>query len=201
MIRHIIFDIGNVLVAFQWEKKYKSFCSSPEELERLAKATVLSDMWKEYDRGVLSEDELMDGFIRNDPELESVIRTCLSSYRGMLRTYDYTVPWIKELKQNGYNVYYLSNMPAVAVRDCADDLEFIKETDGGILSYSERMVKPDPAIYYLLMERYGLRSEECVFLDDSEKNIKAARDLGMLGILFQNRGQACEELRKLGVEI
>ncbi|MBQ8814045.1 MAG: HAD family phosphatase [Lachnospiraceae bacterium] len=199
MIRHIIFDIGNVLVAFQWEKRFKSFCSSPEELERLAKATVLSDMWKEYDRGVLSEDELMDGFIRNDPELESVIRTCLSSYSGMLRTYDYTISWIKELKQNGYNVYYLSNMPAVAVRDCADDLEFIRKTDGGILSYSERMVKPDPAIYYLLMERYGLRPEECVFLDDSEKNIKTACALGMQGILFQNKEQACEELRKLGV--
>ena len=141
----------------------------------------------------------MDGFIRNDPELAPVIRTCLSSYRGMLRTYDYTVPWIKELKQKGYGVYYLSNMPAVAIRDCADDLKFIEETDGGILSYREQIIKPEPAIYRLLMERYDLRPEECVFLDDSEKNIKTACDLGMHGILFQNKAQACENLRKLGV--
>jgi len=197
MIRHIIFDIGNVLAAFQWEKKFKSFCSSPEEFERLAGATVYSEMWKELDKGVLSESELMDGFIRNDPELESLIRAVLSSYSGMIGLYDYTISWIRELKEKGYNIYYLSNMPEIAMRDCAQELNFLEETVGGILSYREKMVKPDPAIYRLMMERYGLKAEECVFLDDSEKNIKSACDLGMQGVLFQNKGQACEELRRL----
>lgn len=198
MIRHIIFDIGNVLAAFQWKKKFKSFCSSPEEFERLAGATVYSEMWKELDKGVLSESELMDGFIRNDPELESLIRAVLSSYSGMIGLYDYTISWIRELKEKGYNIYYLSNMPEIAMRDCAQELNFLEETDGGILSYREKMVKPDPAIYRLMMERYGLKAEECVFLDDSEKNVKTACDLGMSGILFQNKAQACEELRRLG---
>jgi putative hydrolase of the HAD superfamily len=200
MIRHIIFDIGNVLAAFQWEKKFRPFCSSPEEFERLAGATVHSEMWKELDKGVLSERTLMEGFVRNDPELESLIRSVLSSYSGMIGLYDYTIFWIKELREKGYSVYYLSNMPEIAMRDCVEELKFLEETDGGILSYREQMVKPEPAIYRLLLERYGLKAEECVFLDDSEKNIKAACNVGIHGILFQNKELACEELCRLGVD-
>ena len=109
MIRHIIFDIGNVLAAFQWEKRFKSFCGSPEELERLAGATVHSEMWKELDKGVLSERTLMEGFVRNDPELESLIRSVLSSYSGMIGLYDYTISWIKELKERTGHVVVASS--------------------------------------------------------------------------------------------
>ena len=199
MIRHIIFDIGNVLAAFQWEKKFRPFCSSPEEFERLARATVHSEMWKELDKGLLSQSELMDGFVRNDPELESLIRSALSSYRGMIGLYDYTISWIRELKEKGYSVYFLSNMPEIAMRDCAEELNFLEETDGGILSYREKIVKPDPAIYRLMMERYGLKAEECVFLDDSEMNVRAAHREGMKGIVFCGKEQACEEMRRIGM--
>ena len=201
MIRNIIFDIGNVLVAFQWKKYYKSFGYTEEIQERLAKATVLSEMWNEYDKGALTEQQLLDAFVRNDPQLEPVIRECLSCIDGMLHMYDYTIPWIKQLKQNGYSVYYLSNMSAAATRDCAKDLAFVNETDGGILSFRERMIKPDPAIYQLLMERYSLKPEECLFVDDTEKNIFGARNVGMQGVLFRNKEQACEEMRNFGVNI
>ena len=70
MIRTIISDIGNVLSGFTWYDFYKSKGYSEEMVERLAKATVKSDIWKEYDRGVLSEEEILNRFIANDPELE-----------------------------------------------------------------------------------------------------------------------------------
>lgn len=200
MIKNIIFDIGNVLMAFQWDKKIRQYGYPEEILFRVARATVLSDMWKEYDRGVLSEDELMEVFIKNDPEMAEPIRKCVGDYIGMLRMYDYTIPWIRELKEKGYRVYYLSNMPQIAERDCAEEFVFIKETDGGILSYKERMVKPDPAIYQVLLERYGLDPDECVFVDDSAANVKGACDVGMQGIVFGSREQVCEELCKLGVK-
>lgn len=199
MIRNIIFDIGNVLVAFQWDKKIRQYGYPEEVLERVAKATVLGDMWKEYDRGVLSESELMEAFIRKDPEIADAIRKCVGDYSGMLRMYDYTLSWIRELKQKGYRVFYLSNMPEIATRDCAKELAFTEETDGGILSYTERLVKPDPAIYQVLLDRYNLDPCECVFVDDSEKNIEAACQEGMHGIVFHSKEQVCEELRMLGV--
>ena len=200
MIRNIVFDIGNVLVAFRWKDYFADFGYDNETLERLAKATVLSEKWNEYDKGVLSEKEIWDEFIKNDPELKPVILNCLSRITGLLKMYDYTIPWIKELQEKGYKVYYLSNMSSFACRDCGEDLAFLSLTDGGILSWEEKVIKPDPAIYQLLLERYNLKPEECVFLDDTEKNVISARNMGMQSIVFQNKEQACMELRKLGVD-
>ena len=73
--------------------------------------------------------------------------------------------------------------------------------DGGILSHRDKLIKPDPAIYALLLERFGLRAEECVFLDDTPVNIEAGRKLGIQGIVFQTREQAVRELREMGLEV
>ena len=62
------------------------------------------------------------------------------------------------------------------------------------------MIKPDPAIYKLLLSRYGLKAEECVFLDDTPANVEAAKALGMQGIRFLDKEQAEAELQKMGVE-
>ncbi len=199
MIRNIIFDIGNVLVAFRWREYFAEFGYSQDVYDRLCKATAMNPVWNEYDRGVWTEEEVLQGFIAADPELEPQIRETLSDLKGLLVMYDYAVEWVKELKEKGYGVYYLSNFSDPACRDCGDQLDFLPYMDGGILSYLERVIKPDAAIYELLMERYGLKAEECVFLDDTEKNIKGALAVGMQGIVFKNKAQAVEELRKMGV--
>lgn len=200
MIRNIVFDIGNVLVAFRWREYFAEFGYSQEINDRLAKATTLSDMWNEYDRGRLTEEEILQGFIANDPELEPQIRETLSSLKGLLVMYDYAVDWVRELKEKGYGVYYLSNYSWPAYRDCKEELGFIPYMDGGILSYRDKVIKPDAEIYNLLLERFSLKAEECVFLDDTEKNIKGAQAVGMHGIIFKNKEQAVEELGKMGVK-
>lgn len=80
-------------------------------VERLAKATVGSDIWKEYDRGVLSEEEILNRFIANDPELEEDLHKTLANVRGIMERYDYAIPWIEELKAKGYQFLVLSNFP------------------------------------------------------------------------------------------
>ena len=94
----------------------------------------------------------------------------------------------------------LSNFAAKAYTDCQDALGFLDYVDGGILSYRDKMVKPEPGIYRLLLERYDLKPEECVFLDDTEKNLEAAEAFGIYTIHFKNKEQAEEELKKIGVE-
>ncbi|MDE6673644.1 MAG: HAD family phosphatase, partial [Acetatifactor sp.] len=74
MIRNIIFDIGNVLAAWRWKEYYEELNYSPEITDRLAKATVLSPMWEEFDRGALDEEALLNRFIENDPDLAEEIR-------------------------------------------------------------------------------------------------------------------------------
>ena len=199
MVRNIVFDIGNVLVAFRWREYFAEFGYSQETYDRLCKATALSPVWNEYDRGAWTEEEVLQAFIANDPEIEPQIRETLSNLKGLLVMYDYAVDWVKELKAKGYGVYYLSNYSWPAYRDCEEELAFIPYMDGGILSYREKVIKPEAAIYNLLMDRYGLKAEECVFLDDTEKNINGALAVGMQGIVFKNKEQAIEELCKMGV--
>lgn len=200
MIRNIIFDIGNVLAAWRWREYYESLNYSPEITERLARATVLSPMWEEFDRGEMDEDVLLGRFIENDPELAAEIRSVRDNIQGMLGRYDYAIPWLEELKSKGYKVYYLSNFSRIAHQRCLHALDFLPLMDGGILSYQEKLIKPEPAVYRLLLERYGLKAGECVFLDDTQRNVKEAVRQGMAGIVFRNQAQAIGELRALGVD-
>lgn len=199
MIKNIIFDIGNVLVAFRWKEFFHEFGYEEEIVERICKATVLSTMWQEYDRGVLSDDEILDGFIQNDPGIEQELRETLKNIDNMLAKYEYAIPWIKELKDKGYKVYYLSNFSKKAYVECGQVLDFLPFVDGGIFSYKVKQIKPDAAIYNLLLEKYNLVPEECVFLDDIKNNVDGAFATGMHGIWFQNKEQAIKELEILGV--
>lgn len=200
MIQNIIFDIGNVLLGFDYLSFFRSFGFKEEVVERLAKATAKSPDWNELDRGVLSYEEVVERFVKNDPQLETVIRNVFANLKGLLTRYEYAIPWIEELKSKGYKVYYLSNFFQKAEADCYETMDFLPYLDGGILSYRDKVIKPDKEIYELLLSRYGLKAQECVFLDDTAKNVEGAVKAGFHGIVFQNKKQACEELRKLGVD-
>ena len=200
MIRTIIFDIGNVLTDFRWKDFFAEKGYTGEVYERLCKATVTSPDWCEYDRGVLTEEEMLNRFVENDPGIEKEIREALRDTKGMVTPRDYAVPWVKELKSKGYQVLYLSNFSAKIERECADSLGFLPYTDGGILSYKDYVIKPRPEIYLLLLHRFGLDPDECVFLDDTQQNLDAAAEFGIHTILYTDRESALAELVKLGVE-
>ena len=78
-----------------------------------------------------------------------------------------------------------------------DVLDFLPHMDGGVFSCYVQLIKPDPEIYRTLMDKYDLKAEECVFIDDREENVVAARELGMQAIRFENYAQARGELELL----
>lgn len=200
MITTLIFDIGNVLADFAWEKFYRTLGFEEEILARVAKATVLNPLWNEYDRGVMSDEEILQGFIESDPEIEEEIRKAVRDVGDMVTRNDYAIPWIKELQGKGYRCLYLSNFSKRGHLECARALDFIPYMDGGILSYQEKLIKPMPEIYQLLIDRYALKAEECVFMDDTLPNLEAAEKFGIHTIHFKNKEQAVEELKRLGVD-
>ncbi|MBR6309020.1 MAG: HAD family phosphatase [Lachnospiraceae bacterium] len=194
MIKNVVFDIGNVLVEFGWKPFFQKFGITDEELDRIAKATVYAPIWNEIDRGVMSEEEILDKFIENDPGMEEKMREIYADFNGLLKIFDYTRGWIIDLKRRGYKVYCLSNMSFKAVRECWDALSFIEETDGYILSCDVKLTKPEPEIYEALFKKYNLKPEECVFFDDVQKNIDGANKAGMHAFLFTSVKQAEEDL-------
>lgn len=195
-IKNIIFDIGNVLAAFCWEKHFEQLGFSPVVYERVANATTRSKAWGEFDRGI-SEEEVLNLFIQNDPSVEKEIRQMFANISDTISMYDTTIPWIMDLKKRGYRVLVLSNLSNKTLHECAKDLKFLNYIDGGILSFRDGVVKPEPEIYQLLIDRYFLIPEECVFIDDREENIFAAKKFGMEGIVFSSYEQTSCELTEL----
>ena len=200
MIRNIVFDIGNVLSDFCWREFLENKGFDDAMIERLANATVRTEYWNEYDKGAMSEAEIMQAFVNCDPEIAEEIHRGFDNVAGMVRIRDYACDWVRELKGKGYHVYYLSNFARKTEEQCPDSLAFIPLMDGGILSYREKLIKPGEKIYNLLCSRYDLKPEESVFLDDTLKNIETARRLGWKGIHFTTKEQAISELRELGVD-
>ncbi len=201
MIRNIIFDIGNVLTDFRWKGFLEDQGFGEEMVERIARASVYSDTWCEFDRGVWETEQVIAAFVQNDPGIEREIYKAYADFAGMVTPRAYAIPWIKELKEKGYSVYYLSNFAHKAEVECADALTFMPYMDGGILSYRDKIIKPNAEIYELILSRYGLVAEESVFLDDTLANVEAAERAGIHGILFETKEQAEADLRKLGVAI
>lgn len=200
MIKNIIFDFGNVLVEYNIKEFMLKKGMSPEMVKRIMKASIMGPFWDEFDRGAITEEEAIAGFLSIDPEIEKELHIVFDNIKGMLTLRDFAIPWVKELKAAGYKVYYLSNYSKKAYDECADSIAFIEYMDGGVLSHRELLVKPNPEIYKRLISRYDLIPEECVFIDDTEKNVEVARELGMKGIVFTDKESAEIELQKYGVK-
>ncbi|NBK91609.1 HAD family phosphatase [bacterium 1XD21-13] len=199
-ITTIIFDLGRVLTGYGWEEYLGRIVPDPAAYEAVEQATFKSPVWVEHDKGLLSEDEEIQEFIAEAPEYEREIRAVYENLGECFWSLDYTVPWIQELKGKGYRVYALSNWPKHIYDQRGDRLDFLDLMDGYILSFQEHLIKPDERVYLRLMERYGIRPEEAVFLDDTRENVLAAEKLGIHGIVFSSQKQAREELLALGVK-
>lgn len=198
-IRTVVLDIGGVLVGFDFREFIMDKVHDEALTGRIIKASVLNPYWKEYDRGCMTDAEIMDHFCESDPEIADVIRSTFADIDGMLTRREESIPWIQALERAGYRVLVLSNYSRKALNGCPGANDFLAYVDGGILSYRDHVIKPDEDIYRLLMDRYGLKPEETVFVDDTQDNIDAATALGWSGVTWHDREQTCADLRALGV--
>ena len=196
-INTVIFDIGGVMVGLGRLHFFEQFGYSPQMCERLLSSTMKSPHWKELDRGVLTDEEVIDRFVKHAPELETEIRRSMENVHGIVYRLETSIPWIEELRESGRRVLYLSNYSMKVANDNEDAMDFLSHMDGGLLSCDYKVIKPDPAFYMILIEKYGLEPSECVFLDDLEDNLAAARSLGIHTILVKDHEQAAADLKAL----
>ena len=196
-VNTVIFDIGNVLAKFV-PKEYLETVGIPEEkIDEVLAAVVENDIWNEYDKGEMTQKEVLLRFIQASPELELEIRQAFRNLNGIVKRFDYTDAWINELKAKGYRVLYLSNISEKLFHECEAELDFVKEMDGGILSFEAKMIKPDAEIYEKIIAEYNLIPEQCIFIDDRNVNILAAGKAGFRTILFTSYEDVKEEMNKI----
>ena len=199
MIKNIIFDIGNVLADFRWPAMFRELGFTGEVFKRVADATVDSPWWPEYDRSRIPDEQIWENCCALAPGLEKEVLSVFENIGRICREYDYARAWIYRLKAAGYRVYLLSNFGRTSFELARQHFSFMDLVDGGVISYQVQEIKPDRAIFSALEEKYGLVPEECVFLDDSMKNVRAAKSYGYHGIFFENQALAVKKLEGMGV--
>ncbi len=198
MIKNVILDVGRVLVTWDPQEAMRKLGFDEKTMQKVSDATVNTPLWGEADRGVMSDEELLAAFCEKEPAYEKEIKLFWENINLALVQFDYTKDWIRELKAEGKKVYILSNYGAWSYQQtCDKTLDFLPLTDGGIFSYTVKKIKPEPEIYHMLLDKYQLKPEECVFFDDTEQNILAAEKEGIHGIWFHSIDQAKADLKKI----
>ncbi len=195
----VVFDIGNVLAAFDWKSFVDSFGFSDETADGIAKAIFMSSDWPQVDLGLKTDEELIEGFIKNAPHLNREIREIFTKWQYSVEEYSFSEEWVKELKAKGLRVFVLSNYGRTMFGYAKEHFRFLRHVDGGIISYSINKIKPDPAIYKALIDKYSIDPERAVFLDDLPANINAAAALGFNTILVSDHDAAVKGLAALGI--
>ena len=117
----------------------------------------------------------------------------------MLTMRPFAIPLIRGLKEAGYGVYYLSNYSRKAYEECAESLAFMPYMDGGLVSFRAGKTKPSPDMYRLFLDTCGLKAGECLFVDDTKENVRAAEALGFTGLVFTSFDRLMDDLGRLGV--
>ena len=197
-IKNVIFDIGEVLVDFAWREHMRTHLGFSEEaIAVLGEKWIGAPLWQELDRGALSETEVIERAREAVPEYAAEIQRFWDNPDGIVVCREQSAPWLSSLKERGYGVYLLSNYPKSLFEIHIKDFAFVPYTDGRVVSCYEKVMKPDARIYQILLDRYSLKADECVFIDDREENIAGARAAGMHGIVFHDIEQAMSELEEM----
>ncbi|KAJ53591.1 putative hydrolase of the HAD superfamily [Clostridium tetanomorphum] len=186
MIKNVIFDLGNVLINFNPMEYLHKKVSDKEKIQEIFEEIFLSEEWAMLDKGVITEEEAIERICSRSNGNDELIRVVMDNWYEMLTPIEDIVETLKRLKDKGYKVYYLSNFHMLAFENVTNRHEFFKYFDGGVVSFKEKLLKPEKDIYNKLIERYKINPKESVFIDDTEINIEGAKKLGFNTIHFKD---------------
>jgi epoxide hydrolase-like predicted phosphatase len=183
MIKNIVFDLGNVLISFR-PSEYFDKNNYPESM----KSRILSDIfggpeWHQLDNGDINISQAIDSIARKSSLNRQEIAHIFNLRTSIMFPLDNNVRLLPGLKKEGFRLYYLSNFPLDIFEEIKSGYYFFRHFDGGIISSEVKLSKPDIRIYRLLLEKYQLLPEECLYIDDLEANVTAAEETGMRGLV------------------
>ncbi len=200
-IKNIIFDFGGVVM--DWDPRYffKDHFNDDDKMEYFLK-NIVTDEWNgEQDRGrTLAEGTEIQ--VAKHPEWEKEIRAYYDNWITMLKSdIPHNVEVLRKLEHSKYELFGLTNWSAETFPYALENYDFFtifKEKI--VVSGTEKLIKPDPTIWNLLLNRYQIKAEESVFIDDNAKNIEVAKSLGFICVHIEENTDLEKELRELGVQ-
>jgi len=194
-MKNIVFDLGGVVFHRDARKVRRELI----DFFAFIFASKMPLFWEEYDRGTLTYSEVLDELSR----LKGCDRTVADDYlREALERQEpipETAALIAELKQAGYRLYVLSNMSREFIAFLRQ-AEIYALFDGETVSCEEGVVKPEPRIYEILLDRYGLDPRDTLFIDDRRSNLEAAAAFGIATFHFREPEPSCRRLHEMLLE-
>ena len=200
-IKNIIFDFGGVVM--DWDPRYffKDHFNDDDKMEYFLK-NIVTDEWNgEQDRGrTLAEGTELQ--VKKHPEWEKEIREYYDNWTTMLKSdIPHNVAVLRKLEHSEYELFGLTNWSAETFPYALENYDFFKIfKEKIVVSGTEKLIKPDPTIWNVLLEWYQLKAEESVFIDDNAKNIEVAKSLGFICVHIKEDTNLEKELRDLGVQ-
>ena len=200
MIKNIIFDLGGVLVDWDPEGALRRMGLPEAEVKEIARNTTFSPEWNEVDKSATAKEKLFDVMLARLPEKyrKDAARFLNEGVFDGIHSFSYSAEWLNSLKKRGLSVFLLTNYSDWMFEyHFKNEFSFTDYVDGMIVSGRVKLLKPDRAIYEALMDKYGLKPEECVFFDDRLENVEGARKCGIKAFVFKDYESARKELESL----
>lgn len=186
MIKNIVFDMGKVLVGYDAMRVCEHYIENMHDRKRVCTAIFVSPEWLLMDMGVIPEEMAFAKICERLPErLHEPARLCFDHWQEYcMYSIEEMGTVVRDLKEQGYGIYLCSNA-SIRLLDCYQDvIPGIEYFDGILFSAAEKCIKPQREIYERLFSKFGLKPEECFFIDDLQLNIDGAKACGMDGYCF-----------------
>lgn len=196
---NIIFDLGNVLIEWNKEKILSKICKNDLEYNLFNKFVFQSNLWIDLDNGKISleflENQLIDEM---GHQYQEQIHELVWNWFNYVDLYDEVYELIKQLKKKNFQIYVLSNTSSIFHILLDSVLSKVSSVlDGYVISCEVKMMKPQKEIYLSLVNKYQLDIKDCIFLDDLEENVEAARTLGIKAFQIKERKEISNILKDL----
>ncbi len=190
-MKNVIFDFGNVLVRWEPEKIYTEHFGDEARAWWFLRH-VADNRWRlRIDSGE-SQDRCIDELQRRHPEYSDAIALYRSHWREMLTGEMPGMYALVEELKTMTDVYGLTNWSMETFPEARRMFPILQLIDRYVVSGAEHLVKPDARLFRVLLDRYRLAADDCIFVDDNPDNVAAATALGMEGIVFSG----ADSLRK-----
>jgi len=201
MNKTIIFDLGGVLIDWDPRYLYTSYFETHDAMEHFL-STICTMEWNEEQDGGRPIKEANKLLIDRYPEYAKEILAFYGEWEVMLKgAFHETVEILKSIRKQHEKVYALTNWSAETFPFAQNHFDFLEWFDGILVSGHEKLKKPDPKIYQLILDKYDLDAGNCLFIDDNLRNVKAAEKEGIESIRYENSIQLKNELQMRGIII
>jgi len=197
----VVFDIGNVLLRWDMRALFAKLIDDAQELDAFLRDVCPLSWHATLDAGALYADAISER-VALYPHYEAMIRAYDPRWQEtIIGPIAQSVRLLERLRAAGAPTYAITNFPAEKFEETCALHPFLQGFAGVIVSGRERVTKPDPAIFRLFLNRFGLAAEDCVFIDDSAANVASAASLGFHAVLFDDPDQLEGRLAALGLPV